>query len=339
MKSRDRLYIGAMVSAIMLVALTTALMIGFKKNEAFFDSRSHIGRLAEKEIKEALAQKERDNFIYQFTKKNIDIGIEDRKEGFLWIPLSGEVDKEDIDIRNEFSKNKFVINLKNAKGAITKNTTVISDSTIMDAVGVYTLKEDVGVEIYCNSNSAYECEMEVAQGGIRVNFVPVREKYDNIFVIYIPCNKRNMLYSDITSTNEKSLILSSAQLQEDYTQREIVDYANKVYAELLIGIDINEVASNQGLVVVYNDEFFIPEFGSIELAEKLSKNFEQALDIGLTGYMRCNQEDEIVKQAKVPSANVIISILKDESNFIETEYKLEHGIISAIENIINEREN
>lgn len=337
MKSRDRLYSVTMVCTAVFAVLSIVLMIGFKKYEAFFDSHSHIGMLAEKEVMDAIEEKQRQEYNYQFMKKNIDIEIEDLKEGVIKIPLKTAVTMDDVDIRHEFTKNKYVITIKNIRNAIDTDSKIISDSLLMDAFGAYNIKDDTVIEIFYNKEKAFCCDVDIDEHHMNLDLSPIKDGYEHVAMVTTSFLDRTRLSELKIDKFDNTLVLSCGQLQEEYTNNELVEYANKLYADMLVNVGFGENGEKSYMKVIYNPDYYIPEFGSTDLAKLSSELFAKRTGYELIGFRGCKEDEVIVSQAKVPSTEVIFNTCYGENNALEVDYNLNHGMMSAIEDIIKER--
>lgn len=337
MKSRDRLYSVTMVCTAAFAVLSIVLMIGFKKNEAFFDSHSHIGMLAEKEVMDVIEEKQRQEYNYQFMKKNIDIEVDDTRKGNLIIPLNSDVSMDDVDIRHEFTKNKYVITVKNVKNAIDTDSKIISDSTLMDAIGAYNIKDDTVIEVFYNKNKAFVCNVNIDKKMMTLDWQPINQCYEHVVMVSTSFPEKNRLSELKNDKFGDTLILSCGQLQEEYTEQELIEYANKLYADMLIAVDFSINNEKSYMKIIYNSDYYIPEFGSADLAKLSSEIFSKRTGFEFIGFRTYSEDEIIVSKAKIPSVRVIFNSYYDENNALEVDYNLNHGIMSAIEDIIKER--
>ena len=91
------------------------------------------------------------------------------------IPLQEPIAAEDISIREEFIQNKYVITLSGYSENVPNRMELVSDSTIMDAVGVYRQNEDVVVEVYCRD--LYDYDLTMGNGSLTVDFKEIGDSY------------------------------------------------------------------------------------------------------------------------------------------------------------------
>ncbi len=127
------------------------------------------------------------------------------------------------------------------------------------------------------------------------------------------------------------------------TAAERTDLAEEVGADLFIRLSVSRSEDDTdiyGITGVYEDEFFIPEFGSPELADLLTREVAIAASnraLGLTAATA----DSILKQLTLPAAEISVGWLsnpQEEYLLQEDAYqeKLADGIIAAIGKAVEE---
>ena len=148
---RDRFYRGTLIATVLFTLMACGLMIWFKTKEAYFDSHGRIAVVAEA----ALAGQ--DNFsASNIYKNNFSVQIVDEPESKLKVPLLTQVSGDKITISEEFTQNKLVITLKDGASYMEEGETLMSDSSWMEAVGVYQHEGDIVIEVYCQNPCAYQ---------------------------------------------------------------------------------------------------------------------------------------------------------------------------------------
>lgn len=334
---RNKLYRVTLICTVCFAVLSCVLMIGFKRNEAFFDTHGHISILAENELEAAI----QDSSHTGYNKRNVPVTFVDSQENKLVIPLTEQLEMSRITVREEFTQDKIVITLKEAKNCIAQNAEVISDSHMMDAVGIYRQKDDIVIEVYCKDAYAYEVNNQ--PDCLTLSFIPVREKYEKIAVVFIPYEDRTRLISMDWQTEmtkyaeENSLKLYlSATMQEEYTQAAVAAFANQIHADMLIGMVVQQSTEGNGVEAVCNTDYFIPDFGNTELASLMGKAFSEHTGVEFAGYRTHQEKDVLLANAKVPTALAVIHIQTAQENTLELDYNLNHGMMSAVSEIIEQ---
>lgn len=180
---RDELYRSLQIAAVSFAVVSGVLTAGFKINEDFFDASSRIGILME-------SVNTQENSLMA-PKLNVRTAFRDEDRSRLVIPLQEPIAVEDVSVREEFVRNKYVITLSGYSEYVPNGVELVSDSTIMDAVGVYRQNEDVVVEVYCGE--LYDYELAVGNGALTVDFKEIGDSYAASAVVWFPYTDRNRL--------------------------------------------------------------------------------------------------------------------------------------------------
>lgn len=332
-KKRDRLYNGTLRATMFFSLCAVALMTGFKMNEDFFDSNSRIGILMER----VSAQEPNSSD----PKINVKVHFKDEKKARLVIPFTASVDKENVSIREEFTQNKFVITLSGYSESIPDGVELVSDSDIMDAVGVYRQSHDVVVEVYCNDT--YDYELVVGNDALTVNFKSFGSQYAAKAVIWIPYHDRNRLalpewrqgLEKFAADNNIRLFMAP-DMQEEYTQSEVIAFANRIDADMVLGVQVEPDDSQQSHIVgVCNTSYFIPVHNSTWLSVILVENFVRQTEMEITGFEEADSSNPLVSEAMVPSAMIKILLTQRDMESVENTYRINEKIVAALQNTMS----
>ena len=217
----------------------------------------------------------------------------------------------------------------------------MSDSTIMDAVGVYRQNEDVVVEVYCGE--LYDYELAVGNGALTVDFKEIGDSYAASAVVWFPYTDRNRLalpewrqsIEKFAQDNQIKLYMAS-DMQEEYTQEDVVSFANRIHADMVLGVQVEESSGQQSYMKgVCNTTYFIPDFNSAHLsvvmAEAFLESVQGAVQMEMRGFEEGDDSCVLVSEATVPSAVIQISLTQKDMESVENEYKLNGKIVEALE--------
>jgi len=328
-KKRDMLYKMSVITAILFLIVALALVIAFKFNEDFFDANSRFGLLLES----VNAQEENETY----PKINIKAEFDDRQDAKLVLPLDMLSSDENIVVREEFTKNKLIIKLEGASAYISDGIKLTSDSRIMDAVGVYRQNLDVFVEVYCRDSYSYE----ISNSGrsLTVNFLPLRTDYDAVAIVYLPYEDRNRLalpewqqsISQFASDNRIRLFMAS-NMQEPYTQQEVIEFAEKIKADVVLGIDVSTDANVQQTTAtaICNTAYFMPDFNSAQLSVVFAEAFLTETQLQISGFAEADENTPLVYRATCPASMIKISQSPKDAESVETAYKLNEKLAATI---------
>ena len=97
-----------------------------------------------------------------------------------------------------------------------------------------------------------------------------------------------------------------------------VKLAAATKADMMIRIEVNgdEDSKQYGTEAVYNSRFFIPGFGSIELADLLEHQVVTAINGKANGLAEAEDADEVICDATVPAAAIRVGYLTNGQEFI-----------------------
>ena len=218
---------------------------------------------------------------------------------------------------------------------------LISDSDIMDAVGVYRQSHDVVVEVYCNDT--YDYELVVGNDALTVNFKSFGSQYAAKAVIWIPYHDRNRLalpewrqgLEKFAADNNIRLFMAP-DMQEEYTQSEVIAFANRIDADMVLGVQVEPDDSQQSHIVgVCNTSYFIPVHNSAWLSVILAENFVRQTEMEITGFEEADSSNPLVSEAMVPSAMIKILLTQRDMESVENTYRINEKIMTALQNAMS----
>lgn len=98
-----------------------------------------------------------------------------------------------------------------------------------------------------------------------------------------------------------------------------VDFANTIKADMLVSVHYSFLKESDqdkkpGLTAIYNGKFFIPDFGSIELADIMSEETIKKVGGVANGMYEATEENYLVNGAHVPVALIEIDDIMTDAN-------------------------
>lgn len=328
-QNRDKLYRTMQRITVAFAAVSTILMAGFKMNEGFFDASSRIGLLME-------SVNAQENSLHA-PKVNVRTTFVDEAGSRLVIPLKEPIAGEDVHVREEFTQNKYVITLSGYSANIPNRVELVSDSTIMDAVGVYRQNTDVVVEVFCMD--LYEYELVNNTNSLTVAFKKPKEDYAASAVIWFPYEDRNRLALpewkqsiDKFATDNNIKLYMASNMQEEYTQEDVISFANRIQADMVLGVQVDRTDEQQSYMTgICNTVYFVPEYNSAHLSVVMAEAFVEETQIGMRSFEEGDSSHVLVAKATVPSAAMNILLTQKDMESVENEYKLNERIVKALE--------
>lgn len=252
------------------------------------------------------------------------------------IPLTEPIASEDVSIREVFIQNKYVITLSGYSENIPNGVELVSDSTIMDAVGVYRQNDDVVVEVF--GRDLYDYELVTGSNALTVIFRDMGDSYAASAVVWLPYEDRNRLalpewrqrLARFAADNRIKLYMAS-DMPEQYSQDEVIAFANRIRADMVLGVQVEGNSEQQSYMTgICNTTYFIPDYNSTHLSVVMAEAFLEATQIGMSGFEEGGSH-ALVSQATVPAAVIRISLTQKDMESVENEYRLNEKIISALE--------
>ncbi|MCI8968317.1 MAG: hypothetical protein HFH75_12200 [Lachnospiraceae bacterium] len=325
---RDRLYRSTQIVSVVFVIISIAVMAGFKMHEGFFDASSRIGILMES----VNAQES----VLSAPKVNVRTSFQDEEGSRLVIPLKEPIASEDVSIREVFIQNKYVITLSGYSENIPNGVELVSDSTIMDAVGVYRQNDDVVVEVF--GRDLYDYELVTGSNALTVIFRDMGDSYAASAVVWLPYEDRNRLalpewrqrLAQFAADNRIKLYMAS-DMPEQYSQDEVIAFANRIRADMVLGVQVEGNSEQQSYMTgICNTTYFIPDYNSTHLSVVMAEAFLEATQIGMRGFEEGGSH-ALVSQATVPAAVIRILLTQKDMESVENEYRLNEKIVSALE--------
>lgn len=277
---------------------------------------------------------------------------------YLRIPLPEECKAEDIVIENHYMDQELCILIKNADEAFYEES-VLSGNLNMIEQGDYETIEE-GIKLNFKLTGIFEYRSILENNNLYIGFLSPREVYDRIVVIDPACGGLNTGY-DVEGLQEKSISLQIAgKLKEKLDKTDIKVYytrvddvnpeeeqrvrlANETRADMYIRIQVNadEDSSVYGISTVYNSGYFIPGFGSMELADALEREVAAYVRGKELGLVEAQARDYALRHITVPAAAIQVGCITNDqeaSLLGREEYcdRLATGIYNAIMSIYDE---
>ena len=274
------------------------------------------------------------------------------------IPLEDTIMAEDVQVQNHYIDNELWIGIQGAttdfysKEYVTGNLENVS-------YGGYDVVEDV-LWIKLAMKDTFEFESTMNNGKLTIKAEKPSDVYDKIIVIDAGHGGEDKGHI-AGRNNEKDVTLDILLLlQEKFKDSEIKVYftrtddaqvdnekriqlANSVDADMLISLhtSYSDDVTMYGVTTIYNGDYFIQNFGSVQLADKLEQAVAIYTGANANGLIEATEEDFLVKEAKIPAAQINIGYLSNEAEkalLTEEEYQklIAEGIYQAILEIYEE---
>jgi N-acetylmuramoyl-L-alanine amidase len=125
----------------------------------------------------------------------------------------------------------------------------------------------------------------------------------------------------------------------EVTREQCVELVESVKADIFLHLDVAEDEDEQqyGICGWYNELYFIPEFGNVELADIVTRNVTIASGNRAVG-LKAADEESILQDIRVPAAGIDLGYLtnaQERTLLVQSSYreKLAEGIVEAIQEV------
>lgn len=271
---------------------------------------------------------------------------------YLRIPLPDACGAESITIENHYMDKQLCIIVQGVQEEFYASN-AISGNREMVKQGLYE-KQDDAVKLTFQLEGIFEYQSILENNDLYISFLDPKEVYDKIVVIDPACGGANtgfttegLMEKDINLGVAKKLKekLDNTDIKAYYTRMDDVNpreedrvlLANEIRADMYICIqtDADKDSSVYGTTTVYNGNYFIPGFGSVELADALEREVVTSIKGKALGLFEAEDQEYVIRNMTVPAAAVKVGCItnKQEASLLareEYQEKIAEGIYQAI---------
>ncbi|MBQ9334432.1 MAG: N-acetylmuramoyl-L-alanine amidase [Lachnospiraceae bacterium] len=277
---------------------------------------------------------------------------------YLWVPVADGISSSDITIENHYMDRQLWVSIAGGDSAyygdeyISGNLEGVMYGAVIDDADRIILRFDM--------DRVYEYNTIFENGVLYIEKMRPREVYDRIVVIdpagYAPSELINhdsltpaRICQDISA---KLLTLLEADGIRVYVtsldERVAVDddslaLLTEVHPDMYIRIETSydEDSKVYGTETVYNGTYFIPGFGSVELADLLEANVTTAIGGKAVGLAEAGENDAVIRKATVPAATIKVGYYTNTQENIllnrdDYRSRIAEGIAAAIASAYSE---
>ena len=272
---------------------------------------------------------------------------------YLCVPLPEGFKAEQVQIENHYMEKQLRVFLKDAPDEFFDSKAVSGNLEQVTAGAVEYTRD--GVWLTFDLKDVYECRSILENDFLYVEFVHPREIYAKIVVIDVGHGGDDAGWT-IETVKEKEITLDIAQkLKENLDTTDIKVYytrmddrnpseedrvylANAVKADMFISIHANYDEQDTGIYgteALYNPAFFIPGFGSVELADLLEREVVTNISGKGLGIFTVDEDCYILQKASVPATVLQVGYLSNTQEAIllqkdDYRQRIADGIYNAI---------
>jgi len=236
---------------------------------------------------------------------------------------------ENVVMENHYTEKELWIYIRGGEMDFYEKNAVHGD---IREVGVSRMeKQSDGLVIKLQMTKVFEYRSILESDTLTIAYSVPKDIYKQIVVIDPVCGgeERGTVYGGCV---EKDIVLQvarhlSSQLDSEdiklyFTRTEDVSVSDEerrelvkaVDADLFISIGVSGDEGNlnkYGITGIYNEEYYIPEFGNVELADALTRYVTIASGNKALG-LRTALQDDILKEMQIPAARINLGYLSNE---------------------------
>jgi N-acetylmuramoyl-L-alanine amidase len=162
-------------------------------------------------------------------------------------------------------------------------------------------------------------------------------------VVWVPFSDKNRLglpmfeeeLEEYAKKNGIKLYLTS-ELEDEYSQNDIISYANSINADAVIGILMDNSGDfNPYMMGICNTSYFMPDYNSAKLSVNLVGSFANVMNFDVKEFEEAGDDCPLVYEARVPSALVELFVPNSAMETDEDKYNIYENIYYGIRNTID----
>lgn len=272
---------------------------------------------------------------------------------YLWVPIPDGISSSGITIENHYMDKQLWVCIAGGDAAY-YNDNYISGNLDGVSYGQAVADTDRTV-LKFDMDQVYEYNTIYEDGVLYIGKLRPREVYDRIVIIdpagAVPIEYANAdslsaarICQDIsskllTALESKGIRVYVTSLDERVAANEdSLSLLTEVRPDMYIRIETSydEDSKVYGTETIYNGTYFIPGFGSVELADLLEANVTTAIGGKAMGLAEAGDDDEIIRKATVPAATIKVGYYTNTQENIllnrdDYRTRIADGIMAAIE--------
>lgn len=273
------------------------------------------------------------------------------KASTIYIPLDKAIQAEDVVVENRYREKELWIYIQDTGADFYEENGIYGDLSPILSGSCKSQRGSVILKMQMNRVLEYYTTME--DDLMTITFKEPHDAYDYVAVID-PMGGGAEMGAILRGYAEKTLALQIANMVPDYLERsdikiyftrtEDVDVsreerlalAEAVDADLYIRIcaGADEDVSRYGISALYNEDYFIPQCGNVELADALTRSVTIASGNRALGLFAAG-EDSILQELTIAAAQINVGYLTNSTEgellgWEEYRQKLAKGIADAI---------
>ena len=277
---------------------------------------------------------------------------------YLRIPLPQGVKAQEIVLENHYMDRQLWIMIKRPDASFYQDNMISGNRKKVES-GTFDVTEDE-IKLNLKLTGIYECRTILENDNLYIEFMSPREMHERIVVIDPACGGMDLGHKGNGVTEKEITLAVARKLKEKldvsgikayYTRMDDVNPApeervalgNDIRADMYIRIQVNhaEDTAVYGTETLYNGYYFIPGFGSVELADLLEREVVTAIKGKALGLKEAESGDVTIMEATIPAASVGVGYVSNAQEALllsKEEYidKIAAGIYEGIKKAYEE---
>lgn len=276
------------------------------------------------------------------------------EDGVFWIPLEKNTKAGNVVVENSYPDRELRIFIGGAQAQFYENCAV--QGAVETIVKADYEAQRSGVLIRLQMDSVYEFQTSMDGEILKIQSNKPQELYSMVVVVDPAECDIASLPEDGTAAEELTLAVCrllteqwdmegvklyfTRTAERSATDEERKSLADAVEADIYIRLDVTEAedSSLYGIRGRYNEEYFIPDFGNVELADILTRNVTVAADNRAVGLAVAEDKENVLYKLEIPAASVELGYLSNEKECLlmgQEAYrqKLADGVKAAVKEV------
>lgn len=338
------------VYCVLFVVTAMSTMLYYSANKIVV-----VADVAQDEVIRSAQEKKESTLTAVVDTNSIAIEREGQNTNYFCIPMPDSVKAEEVTLENHYMDQELWVNIQ---GDMSRYDTFYEENSVygnsQNVVEGHFEVESNRIYLRFSLTGVYEYRSIFENQTLYVEFVPSKEVYEKIIVVdpaygaaVSGVTAQGVMAKDITLDIARALKtkFDETDIKVYYTRMDDsnpapenrVNLATATKADMLIRIEVNgdENSKLYGTESVYNSRYFIPGFGSVELADILEREVVTAISGKANGLVEATEGDEVINAATVPAAAVKVgyltngqeSILLQRDDYIN---RIAEGIYNAV---------
>lgn len=285
--------------------------------------------------------------------QNLTFQLGSADTSYLRVPLPQGIKAQEIVLENHYMDRQLWIMIKRSDETFYQEN-VISGNRKKIESGTYDVTEDE-IKLNLKLTGIYECRTILENDNLYIEFMPPREMHEKIVVIDPACGGLDLGHKANGVTEKEITLAVARKLKEKldvsgikayYTRmddvnpsdEERISLGNDTRADMYIRIQVNhaEDTAVYGTETLYNGYYFIPGFGSVELADLLEREVVTAIKGKALGLKEAESGDVTLMEATIPAAAVGVGYVSNaqEAQLLSKEEYIEQIAAGIYEGIL-----